>query len=359
MKIKVDSDVLGNTIKLLQKIVQVQQLSISLDANFMNIIGVGNGNSALMTSPIQVVEKSKHRKFSVGAAALLDAMSKRKDVTIEVKEGSLIVRAKQYEIELMISPFEEVEVVPADVKNDKSGIKLKDKFLNELREILPKLELKPLMASYDYIPFGIKSTKNGTFVACFDHYQSAFYNNPDLPGNVDFTLPSNVFTLLTRELKGQNYVMSITDSAVYAFNDNFELALARPQAEGQQLSLDNMLVLYETLKSQGKKGATVVKFKKESIVSLTENARAIYERDSTFTFTTKGNKGLMELKSSYGKITNTIMLEEEPAKPVSFSCDFNFFSTLLAKAPPTISLTVTDKLMLFNNKPVTYLLSLI
>lgn len=357
MKIKLDGDLLSAAIKTAKSIVQVQLISIKVSKGFASIIGVGNGNSVMLTIPVQVTEKSEHRGFSVGADNLLSAVEKRGELVLEVSDSSVIVNSKRYQAELLIQPYEKVVIVPDEVKTDKGGIKLKDSFLNAIREQLPKMELKPLLAMYDYIPFGVKATKDGTFIACFDFFQSAFYFDPELKGDIEFTLPSNLFSTLARQFKGQNYKMTITDTTVYAFNDNFELSIARPQTDGQQLSLDNMIALYKDLKAN--KIKTKLKLKKEGILALIDNVKAVYEKDSTFTFKTQGDKCQLELKSSFGRVKGMVMLEEAPNKDVEFSCDFNFFSTLLAKAPATVELRVNDKLMLFGNKPVTYLLSLV
>ena len=118
-----------------------------------------------------------------------------------------------------------------------------------------------------------------------------------------------------------------------------------------------MLALYKSLKTE--KSGTKIKLKTEGVNQLIENSKAVYEKDSTFTFTTKGDKCKLELKSSFGSMTSLIMLEEAPPKDVSFSCDFSFFSTLLSKAPATLELRVNDRMMLFKNGNVTYLLSLV
>lgn len=358
MKIKIDGGVLGSTIKTMQKMVQAQQVSIKVSKNFAKVVGIGNGNAFAMTCPCQVTEKSDHKSFTIGVENLLNAISGRNEITMEIQESAVLVTSSRYSAELLVQPVENVVIIPEEAKDDKNGIKLKDKFLNVIRDTLPKLELKPLLALYDYIPFGIKATKEGTFVACFDAFQSAFYFDKELKGNVEFTLPSNIFSLLAKELKGQDYQLIVTESTVYAYNDIFELAIARPQEEGQQATLENMLQLYESLKSTVKKTSTKIVMKKEGLTSILENAKAVYEKDSTFTFTTKGNKCQLELKSSYGKVKSMVMLDEKPEKDVSFSCDYNFFSTLLAKAPATVELRVMESLMLLTNKPVTYLLSL-
>lgn len=352
----VDSDLLGGTIKTLQRIAQVTSISVEVTKGNLLVTGTGNGNSCAINLPCKVTEKSAATKFSIAADTLVNAVAKRKDIKVSIKETSVQVASSRYNVELLINQFEKIEVIPDDVKANKS-LNLSSKFLDAIRTNLAKIELKPLLSLYDYIPIGIKSTDEGTFVACFDTWQSAFFFDKELTGKLEFTLPSNVFMTIAKEFKNQSYKLSITDSTVYAYNDNFELGIALTQTEGEQITLGHMLALYKSLKTD--KSGVKIKLKTEGINQLIENAKAVYEKDSTFTFTTKGNKCKLELKSSFGNMSSMIMLEEAPDKDVSFSCDFSFFSTLLAKAPATLELRVNDRMMLFSHKPVTYLLSLV
>lgn len=356
MQFSIDADLFGSTIRTLQRIAQVTAVSVEVTKGNVLITGTGNGNSCSINLPCKILSKSDIRAFSISADTLANAIVKRKDIKVTIKENAIEINAARYNVELLINQFEKIEVIPEGVKEDKA-LKLSTKFLDAIRTNLSKIELKPLLSLYDYIPIGIKSTEEGTFVACFDTWQSAFFFDKELTGKLEFTLPSNVFMTIAKEFKNQSYKLSITDSTVYAYNDYFELAIALTQTEGEQVTLGHMLALYQSLKKD--KSGVKIKLKTEGINQLIENSKAVYEKDSTFTFTTKGNKCKLDLKSSFGSMTTMVMLEEAPAKDVSFSCDFSFFSTLLAKAPHTLELRVNDRMMLFKNSNVTYLLSLV
>ena len=356
MQFSIDSELLGGTIRTLQRIAQAVSISLEIAKGNVLITGTGNGNSCSINLPCKILEKSAQNKFSIAAETLANAIAKRKDMKITIKDTSIELASSRYAVELLINQFEQIEVIPEAVKQDKS-LKLSTKFLDAIRANLSKIELKPLLSLYDYIPIGIKSTDEGTFVACFDTWQSAFFFDKEVTGKLEFTLPSNIFMTIAKEFKNQSYKLCITDSTVYAYNDFFELGIALTQTEGEQVTLGHMLALYNSLKKD--KSGVKIKLKTEGINQLIENAKAVYEKDSTFTFTTKGDKCKLVLKSSFGSMSTLVMMEEAPAKDVSFSCDFSFFSTLLAKAPPTLELRVNDRMMLFSNKPVTYLLSLV
>jgi hypothetical protein len=357
MKIKVDADILSESIKTMQKLVQVQTVSFEVKKGLFYVTGTGNGNSCMLNVPCTVEDKKGAASFSIDALVFLQSVAKRKDVELSISETAVTVRSKSYEAELLVHQFEPLEVVPKEIKEE-SGLKLKNKFLTKLRDVLPRVELKPLLAVVDNVPIGIKATSEGTFVACFDSFQTAFFHDAELTGKLELTLPSNIFTMIAREIKDQDYQMSISDTAIYAFNDMFELAIARPQEEGDKITLDQVIGLYQDLKKR-KKDFTNIKIKTEGIRSLIANGKGIYEKDSTFTFKASGNKCQLLLKSSFGHVKGQVMLDEKVEKDIEFTCDFNFFATLLDKAPATLDLRVSKEIILFNNKPITYLLSLI
>jgi hypothetical protein len=356
LKIKLDSAVLADSIKSLLRLVQAQTVSFEIKKGQFYITGTGNGNSCMLTVPCEIEDKNGTASFSIDANVFLQAVSKRKEVELTISDSNVLVKAARYEAELLVHQFEALEVVPKEVREEKS-LRLKSKFLTALQANLPKVELKPLLAMYDYVPLGIKCTSEGTFVACFDDFQAAFFSDKELTGKVEFTIPSNIFSLIAKEIKNQDYSMAVTDAVIYAYNDMFELALARPQTEGDQVTLDQMNTLYSELKKR--KDFIKLSIKTEGIRSLLENGRSVYEKDSTFTFKTKGKNCQLHLKSSFGQVKGAVMLDEEPSEPVEFTCDFNFFATLLEKAPATLELRVGKDMILFSNKPVTYLLSLV
>lgn len=358
MKIKIDSDVLANSIKSLQRLVQAATVSVEVKKGQFNVTGTGNGNSCLMTVPCTIEDKKGVASFSIDANVLLGAINKRKEVELTISDSSVVVKAQRYEAELLVHQFEAIEVVPKEVR-ESDGLKLKDKFMKALQANLPKLELKPLLAMYDHTLFGVKATKEGTFIACWDTFQMAFYHDKELSGKVEFTMPGNIFAMIAREIKDQDYQMSVSDTSIYAFNDMFELAIARPQEEDKnQPGLDNVISLYEDLKGR-KKDFTGLKIKTEGIKALLENGKGIYEKDATFTFKVTGNKCQLLLKSSFGQVKGAVLLDDKADKDIEFTCDFSFFSSLLDKAPATLDLRVSKEVILFNNKPVTYLLSLV
>lgn len=356
MKLLIDADILGSTLKSLQRLVAATSLAFEAKKGILYVTGTGNGNSCMMSVPCKVTDKKGAASFAIDANNLLLAINKRKELEFDVQESVLFVRSKGYEAEILIHQFEATVVVPDDVKTTES-LKLKSSFINTLREVLPKIELTPLIAMMDYVPIGIRASKEGTFVSCFDRFQSSFYYNEDLKGKCDFVVPANVFSTIAREIKDQDYQISVSPAAIYAWNDMFELAFALPQQEGDQITLDQAFEVYSSVKKL--KGFQKMTFKTSEVQDILGNAKAIDEKGSSLSVATKGKQCMFTLKSNFGTVKGKVSLSEEPAKDITFTCDYNFFNTLLAKAPATLTLRVSDTMILFGNKPVMYLLGLV
>lgn len=357
MKIEIDGDQLAEGIKTIRNVTAGATIHLEVVPNFLRLTAV-NGGSALTTSvPMKLIEKSKVRACALDSAAFATSLTKLKVVQFEFLESSLVIRSGRYKAELIAHQYEKQVVIPEGEKE--KGIKIKKSFIDKLSAILPKLELQPLLSTYAFVPFGVKVTREGAFIASYDFYQAAFVQMEDVKGDFEFVLPNNVFSMLAKEMKGQDYQLVITETSVYAYNDIFEYATAIPQSESSTVSFDDMQQLHSSLKGTTKKSGVGIKLKSEAIVQMIENGRAIYEKDSTFEFEIKGDKCKLELKSSSGKISTVIMLEEKAARDIAFSCDFHFFSTLMKKAGASIKLTVIpERMLLFTNKPVIYMMSL-
>lgn len=357
MKIEIDGDLLADAVKTIRNVTAGATTHLEVTPNFLRLTSVNGGTSLMTSVPIKVTEKSKNKACALDSVAFATSLTKLKQVTFEFLESSLVIKSGRYRAELIAHQYEKQQVIPEGEKE--KGIKIKPKFIDTLTSILPKLELQPLLSTYAFVPFGVKVTKEGAFIASYDFYQAAFVTMDEITGSFEFVLPNNVFSTLAKEMKGQEYNLVITESSVYAYNDNFEYATAIPQSDSNTVSFDDMQQLHGTLKSMTKKEGIGIKIKTEAITQMIDNGKAIYEKDSTFAFEVKGDKCKLELKSSSGKISTVVMLEEKASKDVAFSCDFHFFSTLMKKAGTTVKLTVIpERMLLFVNKPVIYMMSL-
>lgn len=361
MKFSVDADLLASAIRSNSRLVQAEILSVEIrskDENFVHVYGIGPSNVSRFSVPIKVESTSKWRSFAIPPEALLNVVSKRKIVNIEIEDSLITVTSSRYKASLVTTQADSQVVVPKDVRKGGDGkrVALSAKFVNTMAEMLPRLDLKPLLSTYDSLPIGVKATSKGTFVAAFDNYQSAFFMDKTLTdGEFEIQLPTNLFLNLAKEVKDK-YKMCMTDNALYAWNDTFELSAVLASSD-DQIQLNQMIDLYKNLKSSDK-GHKLV-FQTQGIRELIDNSRAVYEKDSVFEFNADSKKIRLDLRSSLGTMSTIIKLDKGPKTPLQFTCDFGFFSQILAKAPETLTMYVNESMMMFGNGKITYLLSLI
>lgn len=359
MSYKIENEGLSHALRTVQRLAQPEVVTLSFRGPTLTVKGAGqNGGSCRVKLDVKSEGDSK-AEATVDLGTLMSVIDKRKDLELEVNETTLVVKSKGFKVDLSTVDGQPIEVVPKDVMQGEEGVVLGTKFMGHLLNYLPKIELKPLLSTYSECPIGIKSNDKGTFVACFDFVQSAFVRLKEVKTTkpFEFMLPSIAqFNILARELAGQSYRLVITESTLYAFNDLFQAALALPQQEGEQLQLTDMLGLVKSIKEMEYK--TLV-FKTEAIKQFLSNSRAVYDKDSLFTITAKGDKAKIELKATVG---NTSMMAKlkEPVDDLTIKCDLNFFASIVNKSnSPTLTLNATPEIMLLKEGKISYILSLV
>jgi hypothetical protein len=357
MTIKIDNAIFGTALKSMQKLAQPEVVTLVFKGQTLIIKGAGQSNSCRVKLDIESDEESK-QEVTVDIATLVSTTDKLKELEFEVSSSSLKIKSRNFKVDITAIDGQPVEVVPKEVLSGSEGFVLGSKLMAELLRYLPKIELRPLLSTYSECPIGIKSGPNGTFVACFDFVQSAFLRlKTPSKEKFEFVLPSiGQFNTLTKELSGQKYRLVITDTTLYAFNDVIQVALALPQQEGEQLQLADVIGLAKSVKELKYKRLVLNTDKVKHFLS---NSRAVYDKDSLFTLTAKGDKAKVELKATVGNTAMTMKLEE-PVKRIEIKCDLNFFSSIVNKSSAKqLELQATSELLLLKEGKISYLLSLV
>jgi hypothetical protein len=356
MNIKIDSAKLMNGLKALTRLAKPEVVSLLFKGRTLIMKGAGEASSCMLIIDLDT-KVAEELEITLSVSLLMGVIDKRKDLDLSVEGSSLKVLSGKYEASIVGIETTQIEVIPKEVLEGTDGIVLSSKFMNELLKVLPMLELRPLLSTYSEVPIGIRSTPTGTFVSCFDFIQSASVNLPDLKGDFEFMLPSvTQFNILAKELSGQKYKIVITDTTLYAWNDLFQTSLSLPQQDGEQLKLDDIVSLIETV--DGLKYKSLI-LKAETIQNFIGNSRSVYDKDSIFTMEAEGDVATMELKATVGDMKIKTKLAKS-IKKVSFKCDLNFFASIVTKTKEKIiKLKVNENLILLKVGPVTYLMSLV
>jgi hypothetical protein len=354
--IKINSVQLGAGLRALTRLAKPDVVTLHFKDRVLKMKGAGESSSCMLK--IELDHRVREEmEITLDINLLTNVIDKRKELELSIKGSSLLVQSGKYEAEVLGIEGQSIVVVPKDVLKGDEGIVLKNSFMNQLLRVLPALELKPLLSTYSEVPVGVKATKKGTFVACFDFIQSASVMLPDVQGDFEFILPSiTQFNILAKELSGQKYKIVITDTTLYAWNDMFQVNLSLPQQDGEQLKLEDIMNLMREIDTQKFKSLT---FKTEPIQQFIGNSRSVYDKDSIFTVDAKDDRATIELKATVGNTKLKTKLAK-PIKPTSFKCDLTFFASIVSKTKEkTINLKINDNLLRLKVGPISYLLSLV
>lgn len=357
MTIKIDNGLFGSALKTVQKLAQPEVVTLLYKDNVLTLKAAGASSSCRIKLDVEA-DDTDRKEVTVEIGTLMSVTDKLKELELDLAESALNVKSKTFRADITAIDGQPIEVVPKEILKGEDGFTIGTKLMNELLEYLPKIELRPLLSTYSECPIGIKSGPDGTFLACFDFVQSAFVRlKTPSKRKIKFLLPSiSQFNILARELAGQKYRLVITDATLYAFNDITQVALALPQADGEQLQLRDAIGLAKSIKE--------MKYKKlvlntEKLKMFLSNSRAVYDKDSLFTVTAKGDVAKIELRATVGNTSMKLKLEE-PVKRIEFKCDLNFFSSIVNKSSGTrLVLQSTNELLLLKEGKISYLLSLV
>lgn len=354
---KVESDRLATALKTMTRLAQPQVVTLNLRGSTLVLKGAGETSACSYKIDVNPSGDDEKLTVTVDVGLLTSVIEKRKELEMKVDSNVLLISSKGFTAELVGIDGQPVVVVPKEVAEAEDGIVISNKLMKHLLKVLPKIELRPLLSTYSDVPIGVRSTSEGTFVACFDFVQTAYTNIPEATGEFEFLLPSvSLFNTLTRELAGQKYKMVITDTTLYAFNSEVQVALSLPQQDGEQPTLDDVAGLVKNLEDVK---YTTLLLDAEAIKAFLGNSRSIYDKDSVFTVSVKNNKVRIDLKATVGNTSMTTKLLKE-AKDIDFKCDLNFFNSIVQKSSgKKLRLRVTPELIKISEDEVDHVLSLI
>ncbi len=358
MTIKIDNVIFSATLKSMQKLAQPEVVTLLFKDQILTMKGAGPSSSCRIKLDVENDEPDTRQEVTVDISTLVNVTDKLKELELEVTQSALKIKSRNYNADITAIDGQPVEVVPKEILKGEDGFTIGSKLMAELLQYLPKIELRPLLSTYSECPIGIKSGPKGTFVACFDFVQTAFLKL-DTPSKekFQFILPSiTQFNTLARELAGQKYRLVITDTTLYAFNDLVQVALSLPQQDGEQLRLEDVVGLAKSVKEMS---YTKLVLSTEKVKHFLANSRAVYDKDSLFTITAKGDRAKVELRATVGNTSMKLKLEKA-VKRVELKCDLNFFSSIVNKSTSKkLILQSTNELLLLQEGKISYLLSLV
>jgi hypothetical protein len=207
------------------------------------------------------------------------------------------------------------------------------------------------------MPVAIRVTDKGTMMVCYDNWHMAYATSKKVTGKLQFSIPVSSLALLSKEFQGKSYKVHLTDSALYAYNDSFELALPLPQSDSQNvIPADEAFILAKSIRQQ--EGVKVL-LASEDIKAISSNMEAVYKKGEHIDFDIQKTECKVMLKSTHGKVVSSARCKAD--KAISFRTGFSFLKdTMLKVGGKKLEIQVVpDKMLFFNNGNKTYMLALL
>jgi hypothetical protein len=360
MLVSLDKDILDSAVKSVVKIAGAGEAGLIffkvMGPNLMRVSSVNKGNGVAIYFPCKVEKKSDNKKFAIEPQPILSAISNRKNVQLRLDESMVTVLAKGHKAELVTTAADAERVLPEEIKNGDNSMKIPHELIEFIRMNIDAIELKPTLETYSYMPVAVKVTEKGTIMVCYDNWHMAYVTTKKITGDIQFCLPVNSLSLLAKEFRGKSYKVNLTESALYAYNDSFELALPLPQQDAQNIiPADQAFELAKTIRQQ--EGVTVL-LAAEDVKTLSTNMEAVYKKGEQVDFEVDKTECKVMLKSTHGKVTSTARCRS--SKKISFRTGFGFLRDILSKVggEKLEVQVVPEKMMFFNNKNKTFMIAL-
>lgn len=350
MQIQIEGAALESAVKAVGRITSnASMLTFTVvNSSQIRVEGSNKGTSMSKRVPCSVTTKSDNKQFSVAPASILAALTKRNELKLTIKKGLVqITGEKGYYVELISSEVDNQPVIPEEIKSgkDSKGILITQDTLAFVGKNLPLIELKPIFDYDAFMPVALRLTSKGATLVCYDNWHMACVTSKAIKGDMQLCLPVSSLLQLTQEFQDQEYTLRLTDSVVYAYNKSFELSMAIPQADGQNVIAPDSA--FDLVTSLRKLEGVSITLNNEDVQTISENLTAVYRNKSEHVqFDVTKDKCMVTFKTTNGQVKAAVRCKSETS--LMFRISYTLFKDVLRKATDSkIELTVVPDKMLF------------
>lgn len=304
--------------------------------------GDDKGKAMLFSIPADVKEEGG---FNVTPEALLGVCARRKelDVSLNDDESLVQVRSGNYAADIPLLPLSEIVVAAPE-----SGIEL-EIANNELILLNNACAEAGLTAPYldgsPHLPLLIRISESGTEIASMDTFHVACIKISSVTRDepLDLLLPSGSLTTIANVAGDAAYRVLLSESTIYAHNENFKLSLPMQQIESYNLTREHASKLRNTCLKGADDAASVV-VAAEELRTILGNVYAVCEQGVPLYF--KLNKKGIEVgvTTTYGSVKEA--LDAKVTGTGKFAYDPALLSEVISKiASKDCTLHFTDRYM--------------
>lgn len=236
------------------------------------------------------------------------------------------------------SPLGVDSPIPQEIREGES-VKFGDEFRQIFLTTLTSISLTDLSLGVGELEANIRVKNKHMEVVVADVYHGVYVDIPlgkNAPKNIEAHFPLRyVSTIKDFFLGEKSFSLSITDTTIYAWNDNVELALPLLKADRLHTIDEFKAEAFDDIK-------TVCSYviKPTSLKQMIDNSMSIFVGDSIIELTCTDKGMRLKAKSEVGTLSEGIPVEavkKAPKKDYTVSLDANHAADVLSKIPSTSS----------------------
>ena len=351
MNFTTESAAIQEALRIIGRLATPESGNVTISSNGKKIHIQASSETARCSVNIPATVEGKPGQFAVGLNALRDATKGRSSLAIEFSKAMCKIKSGSYRCELAT-----VDTLEVENAEEEKGTKIE--FTSDqaqwIKSAVATVSLKPTALLSTFMPLGLKLSKKGAFVSCFDVNHMAFMRSEEMKGDMEFKLPLDTLVAVLDAFGANAFDLELGQSSVKVGNKLVKVVLSLPQEEENELTLKDVIDMAKA--SREAKGVSLA-LPKSELLAFMDNSRSVATKErSEIKVKIEDGKLRIGVITVQGSASATIKTK---AKNCEFAIDFEYLDEAIRKAGDVVEMTlVKDEFLAVNLKHSTIILSL-
>jgi hypothetical protein len=351
MNFTTESSAIQEALRVIGRLAAPDSGNVTISSNGKKVHVQASSETARCSVNLPAAVSGKSGQFAISMNALRDATKGRKELEVEYSKSMCKIKSGSYRCELAT-----VDALEFEASEEEKGtvIEFSSEQAQWIKSAVSTVALKPTALLSTFMPIGLKLTKKGAFVSCFDVNHMAFLNSDEMKGDMEFKLPLDTLVAVLDAFGSTAFTLELGKASVKVGNKLVKVNLSLPQEDENELTLTDVI---ETAKAaKDAKGQALV-VQKDEVIAFLDNSRSVATKErSEIKIKVEDGKLKMEVSTVQGS-SKAVM--KSKSKNCEFAIDFEYLDEAVRKGSETIEMTlVKDEFLAVNLKNSTIILSL-
>lgn len=330
MQLELDSDAVQEALRVVARLAPPVTGNVTIKSDGKKVFMNSNSETSRCEVNIPSSVSGKPNSFAISLNSLRDATKGRKKLSVTYAKTMCVIKSGAYKSELATVDSMEIEAT----EEEKIGkpVKMTADQATWLKGAVATVALRPTDLVTTFMPLAIKLTDKGAFVACYDNNHMAFINSSEITGDMETTLPIDMFLAVLDAFGKSDFKMELSKANLYVSNKLIKVVLALPEENPNALKINEVIAGAKDTK--GAKGEEV-EVSKEEFLGYMDNARAIATKERS-ELKINLEQGKMRLSVTTTQGTAKAIIKASANKALSAPVDFNFIDEAVRKCGDSV-----------------------